>query len=63
MKVSVDQNKCIGCGICLTTAPETFDFNDEGLAYVKNNDCDDAEKDNITNALKSCPTEAISIKK
>lgn len=57
MKVSVDQDKCIGCGACVAISPENFDFNDEGLSIVKN--------DNITektiDAAEACPTYAISV--
>lgn len=56
-KVKVDQNVCIGCGACVAIAPETFDFNDEGLSTVK----DDTVTENAKNASESCPVSAISI--
>lgn len=30
----VDQETCIACGACGAAAPEIFDYNDEGVAFV-----------------------------
>ena len=51
----VDKDKCIGCGACDTV----FDFDDDNLAFVKNQpSVDDMEL--ATTALENCPTNAIS---
>lgn len=55
-KVVVDCSKCIGCGACVAIAPETFDFDDEGLSKVINSDL----TEEANSALESCPVEAIS---
>ncbi len=63
----VDQSTCIACGTCGATAPDLFDYNDEGLAYVILDDnqgtvevpeelCDD-----LDDAIESCPTDSIKI--
>ena len=34
-KISIDKEKCIGCGACASTCPSNFDMI-EGKAHVKN---------------------------
>lgn len=58
MKLEVDQEKCIGCGACVAISPENFDFNDEGLSTVKNDEIVDTTMD----AVEACPTFAITVK-
>jgi ferredoxin len=57
--VKVDQDKCIGCGLCAGMCPETFQMNLTGKSEVSNaqvTEC--AEK-----AAGACPVEAIIIEK
>jgi ferredoxin len=35
LDVWVDQDLCTGDGLCVQYAPEVFEFDDDGLAYVK----------------------------
>ncbi|MEH7419228.1 ferredoxin, partial [Neobacillus drentensis] len=30
----VDRETCIACGACFVTAPEVFDYNDNGISFV-----------------------------
>jgi len=57
-KISVDQNKCIGCGACPATCPESFEMKD-GKARPKKTSVEEltCEKD----AEAGCPVQAISI--
>ena len=57
--IEVDQTKCIGCGACVAIDGEHFEFNSEGLSSVINND--NLESSNLSAAIDSCPTAAISI--
>jgi ferredoxin len=34
--VRIDQDKCTGDGLCVQRAPDVFEFDIDGLAYVKN---------------------------
>lgn len=34
--VSIDQSLCTGDGLCVQEAPNVFEFDIDGLAYVKN---------------------------
>ncbi len=62
MKVKVCQDKCIGCGSCVSlTDQKIFDFNDEGLAYAVKEDILEDEKEEVLNAVEYCPTSAIEI--
>lgn len=38
LEVRVDQDLCTGDGICVQLAPEVFEFDIDGLAYVKDRD-------------------------
>lgn len=54
----VDKDKCIGCGACVSIAPEVFDFDTDGLAIAKENVSDEFKEKGMQ-ALESCPTDAI----
>lgn len=56
-KLVLDDNKCLGCGNCVATAPESFGWG-EGTAKVINEEVTEAAK----NAKDCCPTGAIEIK-
>ena len=56
-KLNVKESACIGCGACIAIDPEHFDFNDNGLSHVISNE--NIETTNATNAVESCPTNAI----
>ena len=53
----VDQEKCIGCGLCVTIASESFDFVDSGKAEVI--DPRGNSEEEIQEAVDSCPVDAI----
>ena len=60
MKVNVNDEKCIGCGSCVSLTDEKiFDFNDEGLAYAKVEVVKDEDKEVVEDAIRYCPTAAI----
>ena len=51
---------CIGCGVCLDTAPDHFKMNaDESNAYVCKQPDTDEEKSACEDALSDCPADAI----
>lgn len=59
MKAIVDQSGCIGCGLCVATAPEVFCMNDDGVAECCK-DVDDEERDVVQAAIDECPVSVIS---
>ena len=64
MKVLVDQEKCIGCGSCVSiTDSKIFDFDDDGKACLKVSEIAKEDEENVSNAIEYCPTGAISEEK
>lgn len=71
-RVKVDRALCIGAASCVAIAPKTFELDAEGKAVILRKDgtkssdiiqyenIDDTEE-NILNAAKSCPVDAIII--
>ena len=60
MKVTVLQDKCIGCGNCVAlTESKVFDFNDEGLANPVVENVPEDMEETVMDAIRECPTEAI----
>jgi ferredoxin len=57
-KVKIDQNTCIGCGLCCGICGNVFDMNDEGKAEVINN-VSPEDEDSVQEAIDSCPVSAI----
>ncbi|MDP3837052.1 MAG: ferredoxin [bacterium] len=53
--VRVDQDKCIGCGLCVGMAPEVFVMNADYKSEVINTESTDAARE----AAASCPVDAI----
>ncbi len=54
-KIEVDQTLCLGCGMCCSMYPENFDFNENGLSSVINQE--GAKKE----MMDICPTQAIKV--
>ncbi len=74
MKISVNRDKCIACGICWSLAPEIFREGDDKPQTViaeeyrvKINDHVSvgevplSQIDKIKNVIRHCPVEAISL--
>ncbi|MFZ5424765.1 MAG: ferredoxin [Patescibacteria group bacterium] len=59
VKIKVINALCISAATCIINAPETFDLDEDGIAYVKEGTWDDAQA--IVAAAASCPTTAIII--
>ena len=60
MKVKIDTDNCIGCGLCTQIAPVVFKMEDD-LAVVIDEVVPAGEVDNVEESLESCPTEAILV--
>lgn len=54
----VDQEACISCGLCVSTCPGVFRFNDDGKSEVY--DAAGATEGEIQQAIDGCPVQAIS---
>lgn len=75
LHVRVDQDLCTGDGLCVQYAPEVFEFDIDGLAYVKD---DSGElklspgttvvipshlRLDVLDAAKECPGECIHVQR
>jgi ferredoxin len=56
-EVYVDQDVCIGCGLCTNLVPEVFRLNDNGVSEVFNQSGSTEAK--IQEAIDSCPVNCI----
>ncbi len=75
LQVWVDQNLCTGDGLCVQYAPEVFEFDVDGLAYVKDDsgELQLAEGSRVgvpahlrlevIDAAKECPGECIHVRR
>lgn len=75
VRVWVDQDLCTGDGLCVQYAPEVFEFDIDGLAYVKDGD-GELKTDpgsrvdvpahlrlDVIDAAKDCPGECIHVQR
>jgi len=60
MKVKVDQDVCIGCGLCADTCPDVFELKDD-KAYVKIAEIPEDKLSLVKEAAANCPVDAISV--
>ncbi|RAS81898.1 ferredoxin [Priestia endophytica] len=63
----VDKETCIACGACGAAAPDVYDYDEEGLAFVilDNNEgtavIPDEIEEEMIDAFEGCPTESIKV--
>ena len=60
MKVEIDREGCISCGLCAATCPEVFDIADDGLAEVVS-EPNEENTDSVKEAAENCPVSVIKI--
>ena len=73
LRVRVDQDLCTGDGLCVQYAPEVFEFDVDGLAYVKDGsgellaapgaraDVPESLRLDVISSAKECPGECIHV--
>ncbi len=60
MKVVIDADGCIGCGLCVSTCPEVFKMDDDKAVVIGSVVPKDAE-DNCKKAVEDCPVTVITM--
>lgn len=56
----VNKEVCLGCGTCVTIAPEIFKMGDDGKAEVISGDFTGMDE-KLNQAKDSCPVQAITL--
>jgi len=60
MRVKVDEETCIGCGLCAETCPEAIEMNDD-KAHIKVDEVPKNVLESCKEAAETCPVEAIQM--
>ena len=60
MRVKVDQDLCIGCGLCVDTCPEVFVWNEAEKAMATKDAIPSGQEECCREAMDNCPTQAIA---
>jgi ferredoxin len=75
LRVWVDQELCTGDGLCVQYAPEVFEFDIDGLAYVKDGDGElltergatagvpERLRLDVIDSARECPGECIHVER
>lgn len=67
MYTIINQETCIACGACGAACPKIFDYDDEGISFVKIDNNTGTTKipeeleEDVIDAYEGCPTESIRI--
>ena len=61
MKVEVNQDMCIGCGLCTNIAPDVFSMNNDNKAQAKDGEITEKDQTLVEEAANSCPVSAINL--
>jgi len=56
----VDKDLCVGCGLCASTCPKSFELGVDGKSHAIDPSGD--SEDCVQKAINNCPAQAISWK-
>ena len=59
MKVVVEKDLCISCGLCMNTCPDVFEWDENEKAKALPGQAPPEMEDSVKEAIDSCPTTAI----
>jgi ferredoxin len=61
MRVVVDFDKCQSNAVCMGVAPEVFEVRDDNFLYILQEEPPEELRPKMEQAVRECPTGAISI--
>jgi len=61
VKVVVDFDRCASNAVCMSLLPEIFEVRDDGYLYVLDEHPPESMREQLEEAVRSCPTQAISL--
>ena len=61
MKVELDHEGCIGCGLCVSTCPAVFQLAEDGKSEVVQVPISLEEKIDARAAAENCPVSVIAV--
>ncbi|HLJ07332.1 MAG TPA: ferredoxin [Acidimicrobiia bacterium] len=61
MKVVVDYDRCASNAVCMSLLPQIFEVRDDGYLYVLDEHPPESLREQLEEAVRSCPTQAISL--
>jgi ferredoxin len=59
IEVAVQRDLCIGAGMCVMSAPDVFDQDDDGVVVVLDTEVSPAQAAAVARAVASCPSGAL----
>ena len=60
-EVTIDDDMCIGSGTCVATSPDTFEFDDDGVARLVPGAT--LPDDEMLSIARNCPSGAIVLRR
>ncbi|CAM3095284.1 ferredoxin [Mycobacterium intermedium] len=61
MKVVVDQDRCVGNGVCESIAGDLFVVDDDAIARPRHDEIPADRYESALEAVESCPSQALRI--
>ena len=62
IRITIDEQKCIGAGHCVRSAPDVFDQReDDGIVVLLTDEAPDDQAPRLRKAVELCPAQAIRI--
>jgi ferredoxin len=61
MKIDVDWGLCESNGVCMGIIPEVFHLDDEDMLHVLHPEVTPENEEQVRDAIRQCPRQAISL--
>ena len=60
-RIQVDRERCVGSGACEVLAPDIFEVDDDGALVVHRPEPGAGELVEVEDAVRACPTRALTL--